>query len=388
MSLLPLLLAAAVAPVDPTLATVDGQPIPASQLAARADAARRAGANATPESLLDSLVDETLLAAEGRRRGLDREPAVARRVEDARAQLAAARLDREVKASARVDEATIRDLYHAATDVVRLQQFSFAAREEAVAAAGHLAKDDLAAASKGAIRADRQPVNATRMQLDPALADAAFAAAPGSVVGPGQLKLGWAAAKVHSRHVADEAGLPAQREGLRAFAEQQMASQVRQHLTSKLRAKASATVDERFIDSTGRRLEATPAELERPVGNAGGATVLYREVLSEVGRIAAGGGGGHASGPAVKKQIAWALVDERLLQAEALARGLADDPEVQARLAAVRTEILAAETATRVAAAAAPERRDAAVRQLVKELRGRARIEIDAAALKRLPRHG
>jgi hypothetical protein len=388
MSLLPLMLAAALAPVDPTVATVDGHRIPASQLAARADAARRAGVNAAPETLLDGLVDEALMAAEGRRRGVDREPAVARRVEDVRARLAAERLERELRASARVDEAQIRELYHAAADLVRLQQFAFAAREEAAAAAGLLAKEDLAGASRGAIRADREPADVSRMQLDPALAQAAFAAAPGSVAGPVQLKAGWAVAKVLGHQIADEAGLAARRDGLRAFAEQQMTAQLRQHLTSKLRVKANATVDERFIESTGRRLEATPAELERPVGSAGGAPVLYREVLAEAGRIAAGGGGGHASGPSVKKQIAWRLVDERLLQADAIARGLADDPEVQARLAAARTEIVAAEVAAQVAAAVPPDRGEATVRQLVKDLRGRARIEIDAAALKRLPRQG
>ena len=78
--LLALLAAAVVAPADEPVARVDGTFIGAKEVAAELEAARQRGAGGTPEAALEALIAEALLADEGERLGLGRDPAVAAEV--------------------------------------------------------------------------------------------------------------------------------------------------------------------------------------------------------------------------------------------------------------------------------------------------------------------
>jgi hypothetical protein len=140
-------------------------------------------------------------------------------------------------------------------------------------------------------------------------------------------------------------------------------------------------------------------------------------VLPHVRTIAASSMGGHMTGPTVRIQTAWQEIDARLVQDLAVERGFDRRPEVTAQLPGTERNLLALAAAERIrAAAAAPseseikafydrnakafgrpfgqaiadaaagaadEKRDAAVLARVEDLRKKAAIVVDQAALAR-----
>ena len=72
------------------VARVDGTPLTGSAFARRLEASASLGFPARPEAVLDTMIDEALLSAEGHRLGLERSPAAVARLETAQRQAAGA----------------------------------------------------------------------------------------------------------------------------------------------------------------------------------------------------------------------------------------------------------------------------------------------------------
>jgi parvulin-like peptidyl-prolyl isomerase len=335
MSLL-LALALAAGTADPVVAVVNGEAITAARLGARLAALRAQGSSPAPEAALDHLVGDVLAAAEARARGLHREQAIADAIEDERRRLAGEHLVTKELGAVQPTEAQLLDLYHASGDTVRLRQVLFLSEADARAALGRIAKGgDLAAEAKHSVdprgrQGSGESGPRTRMDLPPALASLAFSAPLRQVQGPVALDVGFALFEVLERTPADEAGFPARRAALRAFAAAQFQKAARSHLVEQLRRKSGVQLDEAFLQRMGTRLDATPEEAAHVLARVGGRPLRYGEVLADVQALARGQAGSHASGARIKVELARSRLERMLLEEEATSRGLGKLPEVEA----------------------------------------------------------
>lgn len=337
IALLSLTLLTAV-PDAAVLARVGEHPITAAQLRARAAETREAGGAAQPAPLLEDLINESVLAEEGARRGLARDAAVKAEVEEAVRKAAAERLlKKELAAANRVDEKDLLAMFHASGDSVALQMIVVATEDEARALRGRLEKGaSFAEEAKASLDPDaagsggKYPAR-VRGQLPPALAQAAFAAPLNALTGPVKLEIGWALLRVTERQLANEAEYPLKRAQILQFAQQQQQSALKQHLLRQLRARSGVKVDEAFIKTTGTRLNLTPAEAGHVVAKVNGRPIKLGAVSARITAMFNGQESGHVSGPAVKTEFAWSLVDQALLEEAALKERLDADDEVRAK---------------------------------------------------------
>lgn len=326
------------AAADEVVARVDGQVVLASDLAARATQPA-----AAPETLQE-LIGEAALAAEAARLGLDKDPRVVAEVEARRRRLAADRLvEKEIASAVVPTDEMIRGLYRSQADAVKLEMLVLTSREEAQASLERLRKG-AAFASEAPRSVEQSWRNGkaqvrSRASLDK-LADPVFAAAVGEWTGPQQLALGVAVFRVLERTLGDEKGYQERREGLTRFAAQQLRGEARSHYLAQLRRQAAVKLDEPFIRSTEKRLDATPAELAHPVAVIHGRPLTWGEILPEVRDLSRGKSSGHFSGTSVKLEVASQLVDRRLLEEAALSRGHGKAPEVEAALGGARRDAL------------------------------------------------
>lgn len=316
-----LLLLAGAAPADP-VARVDGFAIDAPAVEARM--AVSPGMPAT--AVLQDLVNDAVMAAEAERLGYRKDPRVVTAVERERRRLAAdAYLSRSLQGAEKVDEPSLRALYHEQADSVRIRMIVVASTEEAAKIRARLAAGgDPAAESKASLDPAWKSGEAqwrSRAQLDPAIQGIAFGAALGRWTEPVTLPLGVAILQVVERSLGTEKDFAQKREMLARFAGEQLRAHARQQLIARLRREAGATVDEPFVESTGKRLEATPEEAAHAVARVRGRPISYGEVLPEIQRLARGKEGGHFSGPTVKLEVIRHAVDQRVVEDAAMAAG-------------------------------------------------------------------
>lgn len=362
MLLASLVLAAVTAAApDETVARVGGHAIPASAVTTRLAASAAAGGSTRPADLVEDLVNDELLAREAERLGLARDPAVVSEVERQRRQLAADRfVEKEIFAAVRPDEAMLRELYHGQADTVRLHFLVLESRAKAEAVAARLRGGSTFQAEAASSLEPRSRAAGgdlglqTRGQLEPALQQAAFAAPVGEVFGPVPLSLGVGVGRVQERHLGDEQGFAAARNGIARVAVQMARSQARVHYLSQLRKSLKVDVDEAFVQSTGTEIELPPDRADRPVASIAGKPIRYLDILPELRRLSRGKAGGHFSGPSVKMEILRAEIDRRLLEEAAMQRGFGDDPQVAAALRQPRRDALTRALAARIRAAIPP----------------------------------
>lgn len=351
--LLPLL---AAAPPDPVVATVDSQPITASQLRARSEATRAAGGNADPRGLVEDLINDALLRSDARRKKLQSAPRVRAAVEAARRKLAGdLLLEEELRRVVRVDDDVLRKLFHETGDSAHLFSIVRASKQEAQATLDQLNRGaKFADAAKDSLDPRGQELGGDlgtvmRAQLEPALQEVAFTAPLGKLAGPVQLRLGWAVVKITERYVATEAEFTAKKEELRKFAHRQAQLQLQEHYVRQLRAKYAVSLDEAFLKSTGVSISPGREEAERPIARVGGKAIRYGDVLRLMeATFGAGKQGSHFSGLSVKLQMAWKLVDEAVLEQAGLDHGLGNRPEVVAAARRAEDEALVREVAQRI----------------------------------------
>ena len=337
MLALALLLAAGAA--DETVARIDAIPIPASAVQARLATAP----GAPPAAVLQDLLNDAALAIDTERTGYARDPRVARAVGQERRRLAAQRyLSKALADMPPVDDAALRALFHGQADGVRIRTIVLLTAADAAQLRARLAAGaDFAAEARRSLDPAGRDGKAqwrTRGQLDGALLQAAFSAPLKAFVGPVELGLGAAVIQVLERTVGTEEEFAGKRDGLRRFAADQLRGHARQQILAKLRREAGAVVDEPFLRSTEKRLEATPEEAAHAVARVHGKPLSYGEILPEIRRLARGMEGGHFSGPSVKLEVATQAVDERVLEEAAVAAGLDRGGEIEAALAPVRRD--------------------------------------------------
>jgi parvulin-like peptidyl-prolyl isomerase len=338
--------ALAAAPPDPVLAHVDGEPVRASMVLARAARVKAMGGGDLPRAkVLEAIVDDLVVAREGRKTGVEKSPAVVAGVDAERRRIAADLFAAREISNLEPSEATLRELYHGRADSFRMQLATFPTRPEAeaalarLAAGGPFSEEALRSLDPRSKKAKGDLGTVSRMELSPALAAAATAAPLGKPYGPVALELGQAVIVVSERAIGDQAGYAAAAEGLRTFAREQLRREARKHLLAQLRSAAGVKLDEAFLKSTGNRLEATPEEAAHAVAVVRGRKVRWGDVLPSIRRTV--GGEGHLSGMSVKSEFAWAEVDRVLLEEEALRRGFGDGPEAAAAIADARAWLTA-----------------------------------------------
>jgi hypothetical protein len=390
--ILPTLLLAAALAADGThdapLARVDDVAITAADLAERSRVLASKGLAAGANDALESLVSDALLAREARRRGLTARALAAFDLEGERRRLAVEHLLSADAAGAPPSEAELLALYHAGADSIRLVLVKVTTEDEAkVLAARARAGADLAElAASGADRdlaARRGDTGLVpRSQLDPALAEAAFAARPGDLVGPVALALGFAVARVVEKNVADEAAFPSRRPSLEAFLRKRRAQAMKAHLGPRLEQRYGVVVDEAFL-STLPPGPATPAQRGHVVARIAGKPLTYGELEPAVTRVLAAVSG-HMSNPRIRSGLVRTEVRERVLAHAAYDRGHATAPEVVRALAVIERNVLASALRTELARAAGPLDAEEAVASSIASLRKGARIEIDRKKLAEL----
>lgn len=204
---------------DPVVAKVDGQPILLSEVK---DAAKNLPQNAQalpPQTLypmlLDQMIDGRALVAEAQRTGLDKDPAVQRQVEAARAQaLETALLHKEI--APQVTEAAVRARYDAdvagkpGEEEVHARHILVPDEATAKQIIAELDKGaDFAALSKqyskdpGAAQQGGDLGFFKKTEMVPEFADAAFALQPGQITQtPVHTQFGWHVIQVVERRVA------------------------------------------------------------------------------------------------------------------------------------------------------------------------------------------
>jgi hypothetical protein len=223
----------------------------------------------------------------------------------------------------------------------------------------------------------------SRAALDPALAGSVFGAAVGSIVGPVELRLGWAVARVVEQKVGDESGFAARRDSIAEFARAQLQSEMRSHLATNLRSRAAVTIDEGFLREVGKTGSPTEKDLDHPIAIANGKPIPYRAIRGAVERVARGHGAG-----AARIAFARAEVDRRLLEEEAMTKGLDRSPMVARTLPGIERNILAGAAAVRLTGNPGAGLGDPALRKIIERLRSSARIRVDRGALTVAERSG
>jgi hypothetical protein len=96
---------------------------------------------------------------------------------------------------------------------------------------------------------------------------------------------------------------------------------------AKLRKKRHARIDSAFLEKSGSRLDATAEDLDHAVATAGALTVSYADVTGALRELGDGNGVGRASAQ-TKQRLSWTLLDRKLLEEAAVARGLHSTSQV------------------------------------------------------------
>jgi hypothetical protein len=420
VSFVPLLLAALVSSSgDEVIARVDQLPITRAAVSRRIESAAQNHMKLSAVEALDSLVTDALFSAEARRLGLGGSREVAAIVDREVRKAAAAALVESFASRREADETSLREMFHSTADFVAYEFLAYASEQDARAARQRIEKGaSFASEAAGAVTARLYPKAADaplaiRAQLG-GLASPLFAAAPGVLAGPMEGENGWLLARVLRKQIGSDSEFAARRPALVKSFHKQTLEAGRSHLVEQLKAKSPVKLDEAFLKSL-RGAEASREQLEHVIATVAGAPVRYADVYPRIAPL--GGQAGHMASPGVKIQLATMLVGERLLEAFAVERGFDKAPEVAVQrpelernaftalvVARIHTGVKRptsreieshykksaaryakplAEVRRYVEAEVLEQKRDEAVQARLEELRAKASISIDEAALAR-----
>jgi hypothetical protein len=367
------------------IARVDDTPISGAAFAQRADALRARRAPFTAKDVLDSLVDEAVLANEARRLGLAADPVVAERLAGERRHAVAAAFVRILAEGAKPTDEELRKSFHSTADFVRAQVLSYATQADARAAADRVRKGATVASEKSRAKsADVDGPFKMRAELDPKLAAALFSAAPGAITDPVQIGSDWAIASVVEVVKGDEAAFAASRPVLVARLQGRAAESARTHFVSQALSRTPPKIDEAFL-AAAPVLGASADDLRRVVATVGEDRIPYGQVAAALRALAATGSA-HASAPEAKRRALRAIVEEQVLAAAGRERGVDSSGEVKAQLALSERGVLASAALERIVASTAgaeERRRGEIVMSRVKDLRKKAKLSVDRTAFAR-----
>jgi len=118
-----------------------------------------------------------------------------------------------------------------------------------------------------------------------------------------------------------------------------MRGATRKHLVDQLRAREKVRLDEPFLLSTGSSTDL--AQGDKVLATVAGRPLRYRELIAYINELFRGRPQGHAFGASVKVEMANTMIDDLLLEAEAVHAGADKLPAVEAEVAPLRREALA-----------------------------------------------
>ena len=354
------LLVAAAAPsfAGEVVARAAGEPITVGETLARAQEA-----GIPPLAALESLVQEATVLRAARAAGVGDRPELKARLAVERDDLELqVLLEKVVFPTIPVTDEELRRAFHGEADRVRLSLVVRDSLEEATASLDRLRQGasliEEAKASPEPIVRDSAGVLGwvERRELAPELASAAFSAQLLVPTGPIAVRKGYAVILVHERVLGDERQLPRQASELARVVRLGKREEATRRLVGSLRRQGKARVEPavlaRFRDASSSpapqavvaragALKVTAAELKAAAGVAGMAPALADR---------------HRKTDAYQ-ELAWQLLDRKLLYAEAERRGIDRDPEVARALAPLERRALT-EAYLRDVAAGAPPVRD------------------------------
>ncbi len=345
---------------DAVLAEVNGQPVYVEMLERRLGAmhsgiskAQRSVPNL--DQLMFRLVNDTLLAQEARALGMDQDDSIRSQIETERRRLATKQLERdEIWKPAVATEQEIRSAYAQEYRRVTLRVITVYKEDEAKDLLAKLQGGaDFAAVAKessvdpyklrGGLVEDLPKIDLQRE-----IADVAFDQQPGKVFGPVRTDIGWSVIRVESFQAADQSKLDERESDIRDMVRVRKAESLRAALATKLRQKHPVTIDREALASIvperqtdGRLLPkvAKPGAAVVRIGTGGNEVITAGELAGDL-KFRWKGIRNEEVATAAMPILLEKKIEERLVQVEALARGLGDTPVVQRELDALETEKL------------------------------------------------
>jgi peptidyl-prolyl cis-trans isomerase C len=345
--------------VDPNLvATVNGDPVYLEDLERKLNAAHtgqtegRRGAFDT-ERLVDRVIDDALVAQEGRAMEMQLEPPIPQRLEAMRRRLALERLEQEeIHDKVHVDDEDLRRTFEQDYETVTLRIITVHEREEADRLWDQLKEggdfEAMAAehsvdqyATRGGLMEDL-----ARKDLPAEIVASAWRLEPGQRTGPVRTSLGWSLLQVEGFVEPSPERFDGLKEWLREEVRIREAATLRSLLAKRLRKSLGAKIDRDVLDAItverldDGRLSARIEDPAAPVARIGERTISagelgpalnkrWKRVRNEEAALAA------------KSLVLQRLLRDELLQIEALRRGYGETPRVQRALRAYETELVA-----------------------------------------------
>jgi len=307
------------------------------------------------DQLMFRLVNDTLLAQEARALGMDEEESIRSQIRAERRRLATGQLEREeVWKPAVASDEEIRSAYAEEYRRVTLRVITVYKEDEARQILAELQGGaDFAAVAKessvdpyklrGGLVEDLPKIDLQRE-----IADVAFDQEPGKVFGPVRTEIGWSVIRVESFQAADQDKFEERESDIKDMLRVRKAEGLRAALATRLRAKHPVTIDREVLASIvperqtdGRlmpKVEDPDAAIVR-IGTEGDETITAGELAADL-KFRWKGIRNEEVATAAVPILLEKKIEERLVQVEALARGLGDTPEVQRKLAALETELL------------------------------------------------
>ncbi|HEX9189033.1 MAG TPA: peptidyl-prolyl cis-trans isomerase, partial [Vicinamibacteria bacterium] len=356
------------APAAGVVATVNGEPVyleDVKRVLEQMHSQVQAGPRSKPDldRLMFRLVNDMLLAQEGRAMGLDEEDPIPAQMAARRESLAVARLEREeVSSRAEATEEEIRKAYAEEYRTITFRILTVREKDKAEALLQQLQKGaDFAALARESSVDPYAPkgglvTNLPKIDMPHELAAEAFALEPGQVKGPILTRIGWSVVRAESFAVADPARLEETKPSLRTLVRFRKAEALRADLGARLRAAHKVVIDEDAVAAiVPERLP--DGRLMPKVENASAIVARVGDRAITAGRLGQALGmrwGGVANEEAARAAtpiVLDRLVQGELMTAEALARGFGDTKEAERSLHATLTRLLASRYLSQVVAA-------------------------------------
>lgn len=340
------------------VAVVNGESILADDIVrhlvrVHGEAGKEERSNFDVDGLMFKMVNDVLIGQEARFLEMNEDPRIREKVERRRLELARERLERiEVTDHAVPTESEVRESFELQHRTVTFRVVTGHEKEEAEQLLADLRSGaDVATLAEGR-SVDPYRVrgglvdNVTYIDLQREIGDLVFSLQPGQIAGPVQTDLGWSVVRLESKKAADPERFAVLERGLRNLVAQQKAAARRQALAKELRSRHAIEVKQEVVAAMkpepspdGRLVPVVedPTALVATVGESGVVTAMeYGQALRTRWKRVRNMAAAEASAPLILQR----LLEERLMTAEALARGYAEVPRIEKSIHAYETQLL------------------------------------------------
>jgi parvulin-like peptidyl-prolyl isomerase len=305
------------------------------------------------DRLMFRAVNDMLLAQEARALGMQDDEAVTSRVEKYREKLALEMLEREEIADKAVPtDEEVRRFFEDQYRTITLRVITAYEKPEAEALLAEVRSGaDMATLARERSVDPYGPrdglvKSVARIDLQPEIAELALGLEPGEIGGPVRTDLGWSVIRLEAIEPADPERFSKLVSFLQATLRARKAAELRKNLAAGIRDRHSVTIDDDVLGSfrperlPDARLVPRVEDPSAVVARVGEKQVVtageYSKALMERWANVRNEEAARAAAPKVLED----LITQRLLLAEALARGYADRPEIRRRIRAHERELL------------------------------------------------